>query len=309
MSVTPALILWLTAGALAVAVLGLMQFLAGWERRRVLAERSVTGDRLLGRGPREAFERWLRGTEAGRVVERRLTASGVRMSVLTFLTLLTLSTGAVLVLIGAYLAPLFGVAAGVGVALAFFGFLRRREDRRREEFIAQLPELARVLSNASSAGLVLRTAIEMAAEELEDPARSELRITSAALRIGKPIDETLHELGERLPSRELAVLVSTLLVAARSGGSLVTALQGIATTLDERKETRREIRTILGEAVVSNWAVGVLGIGALLLINLIQPGVLREMAGSTVGQAMLGVSLTLFVTGLVVIRRITRIDL
>ena len=47
----------------------------------------------------------------------------------------------------------------------------------------------------------------------------------------------------RLPSREVAVLVSTLLVSARSGGSLVTALRDIADTLEARKETRREVRT------------------------------------------------------------------
>ena len=150
------------------------------------------------------------------------------------------------------------------VIFLFFAFLRRQEARRREEFIGQLPELARVLSNASAAGLVMRTAIEMAAEELDDPASTELRRTADALRLGQSTEQALHELGERLPSRELAVLVSTLIVSARSGGSLVTALRSIASTLEERKEIRREVKTIMGEAVVTNWAIAIMGVGILL---------------------------------------------
>ena len=45
---------------------------------------------------------------------------------------------------------------------------------RTEHFITQLPELARMLANATQAGLALRTAVGMAAEELEAPAGEEL---------------------------------------------------------------------------------------------------------------------------------------
>jgi tight adherence protein B len=301
-------ILLILAVTLAVAVWGIGDLAAGWEQRRRLAARSALGDERAIDGIMARLDVVIRRTDLGKAVARRITASGLRVRVSTFLLFMTFGIVAAVYLIGTWMAPVFGVAAAVGVGFMFFGYLRRKEERRKEEFIAQMPELARILSNATNAGLVLRTAIEIAADELEDPAKTELGRTADALRLGQSVEEALRELGERLPSRELGVLVSTLVVSSRAGGSLVTALRTIAATLEERKEIRREVKTIMGEAVVSNWAIGILGIGSLVMINLIQPGALREMSQQLVGQIVLAIAATLFVVSLIIIRRISRID-
>jgi tight adherence protein B len=302
-------ILLILAGTLVVAVFGLRELAAGYEHRRRLVARSALDDaERRASGVMGRLDRWLRRTEVGRDIGRRIAASGLRIRVSTFLVLMTAGICLTVFLIGSWLAPVFGIAAAIGVGFIFFAFLRRREERRREEFIAQLPELARVLSNATSAGLVLRTAIEMAADELADPASTELGRTADALKLGQPLEQALQDLSTRLPSRELSVLVSTLVVSARSGGSLVTALRSIASTLEDRKEIRREVKTIMGEAVISNWSIGILGLGSLVMVNLIQPGALRAMSEHLVGQIILGVAGTFFVLSLIIIRRITRID-
>ncbi|MFC5745644.1 type II secretion system F family protein [Actinomadura rugatobispora] len=301
-------ILLILAVVLILAVWGLGDLVAGAGRRRRLVERGrlAPGDPAAGLAAR--LDASLRRTTLGRAVERKLNTAGIRVRVSTFLALLTAAGAAVIVLIGQWIAPVFGLAAAAGVGMAFFSYVRRREERRRDEFVAQLPELARVLSNATNAGLVMRTAIEIAADELADPAGTELRRTADALRLGQPLEDALRDLGARLPSRELGVLVSTLVVATRSGGSLVTALRTIAGTLEERKEIRREVRTIMGEAVVTNWAVGALGLGGLALINIIQPGALRIMSEGLVGQIVLAVAAVLFTGSLLAVRRVTRID-
>lgn len=81
-----------------------------------------------------------------------------------------LATVAALWLIGqATLAPFFGPLAGLLGMWAAWQFLNWQRQKRIERFINQLPELARILANATNAGLALRTAIGMAAEELEAP--------------------------------------------------------------------------------------------------------------------------------------------
>jgi tight adherence protein B len=298
------------AATLAATVLGIFLLATGWEERRRLAARSALDEaERRANTPLSRLDARLRRTDLGRAVARRIAASGLQVRVSTFLLVMTVVGVLAVIGVGAYLAPLFGVGAAFGVGLAFFSYLRRREDRRKEAFIAQLPELARVLSNATSAGLALRTAMEMAAAELEDPARAELRRTSDALRLGQPFDEALTDLGARLPSRELSVLISTLLVASRSGGSLVTALRTISTTLEDRKEIRREVKTIMGEAVVTNWSIAALGVGSLIIVNVMEPGILRIMSTQLIGQLILAVSGTGFVLSLIVIRRLTRVEL
>ncbi|WP_018655766.1 type II secretion system F family protein [Actinomadura flavalba] len=296
------------AATLALATWGAADLLAGWSRRRRLLARSVASADGSGTGLADRLDRALRGTVLGKALARRLAAAGMRWRVSTLLLTLVGGATAAVVLVGTWVAPLFGVVAAVGVVMGVLSFVRRRERRRNEEFIAQLPELARVLSNATHAGLVMRTALQIAADELADPAGEELRKTSDALRLGQPVEAALRDLGDRLPSRELGVLVSTLVVSARAGGSLVTALRTIAGTLEERKETRREVRTIMGEAVVTNWAIGILSVAGVALINFMQPGALRTMSERLPGQIILAIAAGLFVVGLVIIGRITRID-
>jgi tight adherence protein B len=308
MSVPLSVILLVLAATLAVGVWSLGDLAAGLEQRRRLAARAIIGEQDQIGGLFDRMDSRLRRTDLGRALALRIAASGLKLRVSTFLVLLVGSSVLAIILIGEWMAAPFGVAAAAGVAWVFFAFLRRREDRRKEAFIAQLPDLARVLSNATNAGLALRTAIEMAADELDDPARTELGRTAEALRLGQSLEEALRDLGQRLPSRELGVLVSTLVVSSRAGGSLVTALRTIAATLEERKEIRREVKTIMGEAVVSNWAIGVMGIGAVVMVKLIQPDALRAMSSSIVGQVILGISALFFVLSLFIIRRITRID-
>jgi tight adherence protein B len=215
---------------------------------------------------------------------------------------------AIIVVLSQMLSLLLGVVVAVGVGGAAFMYLRTQEDRRREEFIGQLPELARILSNASAAGLAIRTAIEMAADEVDEPARTELARTAEALRLGQPFEEAMNDLRDRLPSRELAVLVSTLVVSSRAGGSLITALRNISTTLETRKETRREVKTILGQSLAVGWAIAAMGGVLLVGIYIASPATMHRMTGSLLGQALLITATGLFVAALLIIRRITRID-
>jgi tight adherence protein B len=64
----------------------------------------------------------------------------------------------------------------------------------------------------------------------------------------------------------------------------------------------------MGEAVVTNWAIAMMGVGILFVVNLVSPGVLRTMSEHLPGQVILGVSSVIFIISLVIIRRITRID-
>ena len=60
--------------------------------------------------------------------------------------------------------------------------------KRRDAFIDQLPDLARVLSNGASAGLSLAGAIQLAARELHEPAAGEMRAVVEEMRVGQPVD-------------------------------------------------------------------------------------------------------------------------
>ncbi|MFY1677031.1 type II secretion system F family protein [Streptomyces sp. WMMC905] len=294
-----------------LAVLGAHFYLDGRARRQAVVDRlSTTGPvPLPGRRRRfDALDRRLRRTRLGRALERRLSAAGVATTPAE-LAVVTLAVVAGLWTVGhATLAPFFGPIAGLLGFWAAFQYLDWRRRDRIERFIRQLPELTRILANATQAGLALRTSVGVAAEELEAPAGEELRVVGARLAVGVSLDDALGELARRLPSRELEVLVTTLVLANRAGGQVVGALRNLTETLEERKETRREIRTQLSQVNMTSYAVPLMGIGSLLLMNGVKDGALERVTGSPVGQGAVVVALALYVAGFVLIRRLSRID-
>ena len=306
------MILAILIGALLSVVLlmaAIREFLAVGAARR----RAVSGAEGFGGDDRPATvlqdaDQQLRHTRLGRWLEDELDLAGIDRS-----PLLVVVSGSAVALVATYVlwtffAPLlavFGLLAGVA---AVRWYLRRGQLRRREAFVAQLPELARVLANASFAGLSLPTAIGIAGDELSEPAHTELTRVATRLKFGAPLSSALAGLQARVGTRETSVLISTLVVASRSGGSMVKALRTIADTLEQRKETRREVQTTLAQSVATAYMIAGVGVVSLLLINAFKPGTVQQMTTTPIGQAALIVSAVLFVIGFVAIRRMTRIS-
>lgn len=294
-----------------LAVVGVHAYASGRAQRAELIDRLAHTGPGPASGRRRRFrnlDRRLRRTALGRKLELKLAATGLDVTPGEFFACMLAAVAALWLIGQATLAPFFGPLAGLLGVWAAVQFLNWQRQKRIERFINQLPELARILANATQAGLALRTAIGMAAEELEAPAGEELSKVSDQLAIGHSLDDALGELAERLPSRELVVLVTTLVLSNRAGGQVVSALRNLTETLEERKETRREIRTQLSQVTMTSYAVPVLGIGALFLMNGVKSGALDRMTGSPVGQACVIIAFGMYAVGFVLIRRMSRID-
>jgi tight adherence protein B len=197
------------------------------------------------------------------------------------------------------------LAITVGVARTM---VERKRKARRSEFIAQLPELARVLSNGTSAGLSMPGAVQLAARELADPAAAEMKVVVQEMRLGVSLDESLERLRDRLPSREVAVLMTTLIIQQRAGGDTVRALSELGSTLEARKDLLREIRTMLSGAVFTSYLVAMMGAGTIILINALSPGIMRELTTTLPGIIALVSSASLYGLAFFLIRRITKVE-
>ncbi|AJE85354.1 MULTISPECIES: type II secretion system F family protein [Streptomyces] len=300
----------LLTGALATA--GVHVYASGRAQRQALVDRlSGEGAAGLPGGRARRFsgvDRRLRGTRLGRALHQRLSATGLDVTPGEFFVYVLAVVLALWLIAAAALAPFFGPIAGLIGAWSALLFLNWQRQKRIEAFIGQLPDVARLLANATAAGLALRTSLAMAAEELEAPAGVELSLVADKLSLGRSVEESLDELAQRLPSRELSVLVTTLVLSNKAGGSVVSSLRNLTQTLEDRKETRREIRTMLSEVNATAFTVPLLGLGSLLLINSSNEGALAKVTGSPLGQGLILLSLGLYTVGFLVIRRLGKIE-
>jgi tight adherence protein B len=307
-SATPALLLLIASGA--VGVLGLLQLLAGTSRKAELAERGRAGvGDSTGRNLMMALDVRFRRTRPGRRLGASLAGAGATLTAVELVGLVILSSlvgWLVLSLIVARALAFVGaVAASVLVARAL---IERRRGQRSEAFIEQLPEIGRMLANGASAGLSIPQALAMASRELADPGGFELRRVVDELQLGQSLDAALGHLQDRLPSREVAVLMTTIVIQQRAGGDTVRALGELAATLDARKDLRREIATLLSGVIFTSYVVAGIGAGTILLLNFMQPGVTREMTGSALGIVGVLVAAGLWTVAFVLIRKTTKVE-
>ena len=307
MSMIVRLILLMLLVSLVLGVWGVNILLGESARRRellVLAQgEQATGAQRLAR-----LDRRLSGKGPFAALGRRIAAAGLGWSPVT-VVLGVLAAMAVMLVVGKFLV---GYIASTVLALllpaAGLQWLSRKAARRREDFTAQLPELARIIANGNSAGLSVGRCVAMAGRELSEPAGGEMLRVAAHLDLGWSLDRALHALAERLPSREINVLVRTIVIQSRTGGALTDALAEISQTLEDRKELRREVRTVILGSAMSGYAVMIIGAAAIILLNVLKPGMLDNLAGSIPGRIILIVSLALFLIGGALMRVVSRVE-
>ncbi|MGW1226922.1 type II secretion system F family protein [Streptomyces sp. NPDC002530] len=306
----PLLTIGVTLFAGLFAVIGVHIFTSGKAQQQELVDRmSHTGQMTIGGRNRRfrGVDRRLRRTRLGKRIERKIAATGLDLTPGEYFVYVVASLLALYFVVGSIFAPFFGLLAALIGLWGGNAFLNYQRAKRTEAFINQLPELTRVLANATQAGLALRTAISMAVDELDDPAHEELQRVADRLAVGHSLDDAMNELVERLPSRELTVLVSTLILSNRAGGTIVSSLRNLTGTLEERKETRREVTTLLSQVKVTAVAVPILGMGFLLIINGMRAGALDDMTTATPGRIAVLVAAGLYALGFFLINRMTRV--
>lgn len=290
-----------------VGLYGMWLLVSTSARRSLLVERGGVDLRRRRRLVDVLDARLLR-TERGADLAGKLRSAGTQLTPGRYLGAVVGGVLGVFLVASVLFPPLLAIVAALLVPWGGSTWLARRLAKRNENFINQLPEIARLLSNGAAAGLSMPAAIELAAKEIEAPAREELQGVLDEVRFGRSLDEALESLARRLPSREVGVLMSTLIIQQRAGGDLVRALQDLSSTLDMRRETLREVRTLMAGAVFTSYIVPLLGVGALLMLNSINSRTLPRMTSSPIGIAALVISGTMYALGSLAIRRITRVE-
>lgn len=259
-------------------------------------------------GPLNVMLALLRRLPFSRSLRRRLTGAGLSWD--SAITELALTAVIILAFLGArpFIGKIAGAVLAAAVPFTFSRWLQRRASQRIEHFVAQLPDVSRVLSNGTSAGMSVERALGLASTEVAEPAKTELRRVVSQLALGRSLDAALADLTKRMPSRELDVLVRTIVIQSKSGGTLVAALQEIAFALEDRKQLHREVRTVILGSAVSGYIVPFMGIACVIFLNLMKPGVLDDMASSLVGKVILFAALIFFGFGALLIKLVSKVE-
>ncbi len=229
--------------------------------------------------------------------------------------LVRLLLGGVLFLVPAVILRFHPLSILLGLATGAIGFLipafyvKFVQQRRVSQIEKQLIDFLPMLASSLRAGFAFQQGVESAVEQLRAPISEELALLLNDVNLGATMQDALLDMGRRVGSPDLDMVVTAVLVQRTTGGNLSEILDHVAETLRERERIRGEIMTFtaqqrLAGAILSVWPIG---IAALLLV--IMPEQWSKLFTDTLGRVLLSVALGLQLLGFIFIRRVLRIEI
>jgi tight adherence protein B len=238
-------------------------------------------------------------------IQKRILQAGSSTSVAT---LMMSSVG--LFLGGYFIAWLFApmvlidMAAGAGLGLLPYGILSFKRTRRISAFNAVLAESIDMLARALRAGHSVVGGMEMLAENAQEPAASEFREIFKQQNLGLPMRDALMQLLDRVPSADLRVLVTAILVQKDTGGNLAEVLDRTVFVIRERLRIQGEIQVQTAQGRLTGWILSSLPLVMLVLLNLVNPGYSQILFTDPFGRKLIYFSIGMLAVGSLIIRRI-----
>ena len=226
----------------------------------------------------------------------------------TFGTLLATSFG--LAVAGCFFTFLFFqillLSFGAAALLAFtpFAILNFKKSRRIDAFNKILPDAIDMMARSLRAGHSMVAAISIVAEHAAEPVGSEFGEVFRKQNFGLPLREALTQLLERVPSQDLRVVVTGILVQKDTGGNLAEILDRTVRVIRERLRIQGEIRTHTAQGRMTGWILCALPVVMLVLINFINPGYSTVLFKEGIGRTLLYTGIVLLCVGGFIIRKI-----
>ncbi len=204
-----------------------------------------------------------------------------------------------------------GVVGGVAGALALLvpaAAARRWRLRRRRLLLRQLPDCLELLASSLRSGLALLPAIQHLAQHQPAPIGQELTLVVRRHRLGASLDDALEDLQQRIGGSEVALFMTAVSVARQLGGNLSEVLSRLSQTLREKQAIEGKIDALTAQGRLQAWIVGLLPLALLLVMSRMEPRAMRLMYTTPQGWAALLVLAVLELSGMLLLRRLVRID-
>lgn len=199
------------------------------------------------------------------------------------------------------------IAAAIGLVVPDLCVRQARAIRRRR-FHAQLVDALFILSSSLRAGLSLTQAFEQLESEMPPPASQEFGLMMKAHRLGRSIEDALQGLNDRMPSQELQLVTTAVLVARETGGNVVGIINQLISTIRERKKLQEKVGTLTLQGKLQAYIMSILPIAFAAFVRTSNPGYFDLMFHDPVGQRLLTTAVGLWLVGMVLLFRLSKVE-
>ncbi|MEM1064074.1 MAG: type II secretion system F family protein [Pseudomonadota bacterium] len=189
----------------------------------------------------------------------------------------------------AFLGMTFATDAGLAIRVvtslvmgigAVYIWVDQKAKKRLGMIEEQLPDAVELMVRSLRVGHPFSSALQIVAKEVPDPLGSEMGVISDEAAYGRDVSEALKSMAERMDMQDLRFLAVAVTIQQQSGGNLAEILHGLAKVIRARFKLFRRVKAITAEAKWSGMFLSVFPIGALVMINLVDPNYYDDVRGT-----------------------------
>lgn len=197
--------------------------------------------------------------------------------------------------------------AAVGFAIPRV-LIWRAKQKRLDKFAEQLVDGLVVMSNALRSGQNLTQALETLELEMSPPISQEFGLVTREYKIGVGLEEALENLTRRIANEDLRLMVTAINVVLSLGGNITEVFDSIAHVIRERAKIEGKTRILTSQGKLQGLVVGLLPTFLGGVMYVMDPSTMERMLSSIIGNIALAVMVALQITGYLMIRKITTIE-
>ena len=201
------------------------------------------------------------------------------------------------------------------VGSTIFGFflpiilVKHYRQRRIKKFNVQLVDALQAMANAFKAGLTFPQAIEHVAREAQAPLAQEFGLFVKEVKLGVPLEEALVNMGRRVGSDDLELVVVATNIARQLGGNMAEMFETISNVIRERFRLEGKIDALTSQGKLQGWVVAAMPAVLGMVLNYMRPDLVGPMMDHWFGYVLVTIIALMEVMGVLIIRRIVNIDI
>lgn len=224
------------------------------------------------------------------------------------LILFFIFTALVLLSKGVGIWPL-ALLAGIGGWFLPTLVIKSKIKKRIKVLNEQLGDAITMISNSLKAGYSFFQAIDMVAEEMSGPIAEEFATLKKEVNLGQTTEKALENMVLRVLSEDLELVVTALMIQRQVGGNLAEVLDNISSTIRDRVKIKGELKTVTAQGRMSGWVISLLPVILYGSIYMINPQQMSLLFTRPLGLIMIGLAVMMEFIGIVLIRKVVRIEI
>jgi tight adherence protein B len=201
--------------------------------------------------------------------------------------------------------PIYVVAAFIaGGALIPYMIVAYLARRRLKAFEQQLPDLLVTMAASLKAGHSFRQGLQSVVDEGQEPAAKEFKRVLTETRLGRPMDDALAEMGQRMGSKNFEFVMSAVTIQRQVGGSLAGLFDMVADTVRQRHQFQRKIKGLTAMGRASAYVLVGLPFFVFFAISFIDRDYMDPLFETSTGNKLMIATFVMMAIGSAILKKI-----